>query len=263
MQRIDLLGVEVSVGTMDDAASAIMADARAGKPTTVEFLAVNNLVETRLSASFGAGMRTFDYVFADGMPIAWLARSRVGRGFAERVTARELMDRCCAEAARSGIPVFLYGTTARTLAALSERLRRRFPDLVIAGSQPSAFRPLDAAEDDALVAAVNASGARLLFVALGCPLQETFVAQHKGHFSSVQLCVGSAFKAHAGEMPVAPRFVQRLGLEWLYRLAQEPRRLWKRYLFTNSYFLWLLLREAVTRSLEAGARRCAALVQRS
>jgi N-acetylglucosaminyldiphosphoundecaprenol N-acetyl-beta-D-mannosaminyltransferase len=254
MRSVEIFGVPVAAATMDEAVAAIVDDARLGARSTVEFAAVNNVVTARTSPAFGAALRTFDYVFADGAPLAWIARRRSGRRSAQRVTARDFMWRCCAAAEQARIPIFLYGTTATTLAALLASLRSAYPRLVIAGAEPSVFRPLAPLEDRALVARVNGSGARLLFVALGCPLQERFVAAHKGEFAAVQLCVGSAFPALAREIRVAPRIVQRLGFEWLFRLAQEPRRLWARYLVTNPLFaLWLL---------GAAVERCAAALRR-
>lgn len=252
MKNVRIFGFKVTAAAMDEAVATVLDDARRGARSTVEFMAVNNLVTARQLPAFGRAMRTFDYAFADGAPIAWIARHRA-RARAERVTARDFMAACCAAAAQAGVPIFLYGTTPATLTALRARLLRAYPRLLIAGAQPSAFRDLTSAEDRALVERVNASGARLLFVALGCPLQETFVAQHKGAFAAVQLCVGSAFPALAGEIPVAPRIVQRLACEWLFRAVQEPRRLLKRYAVTNSLFVWWLVVHA--------AARCAAAVR--
>jgi exopolysaccharide biosynthesis WecB/TagA/CpsF family protein len=235
--NIEWFGVRMNATTMAEALTAVLKDARDGRRSTVEFLAVNNLVTARRDRGFAAVLSTFDYALTDGAPLAWLARWHPATKVAERITAREMMWECCAAAESERIPIFLYGTTAETLAALRARLLRAFPELSIAGTEPSYFRPLTPYEDRALVGRVNRSGARLLFVALGCPLQEEFVASHKGAFDAVQLCVGSAFPALAGEFRTAPRFVQRLGFEWLYRLVQEPRRLWKRYVVTNSLFL--------------------------
>ena len=248
LPTVEILGVTVTPASMDDALDAVLADASAGRRSTAAFLAVNNLVIARRSRSFGDAIRTFDYVFTDGAPLAWLAKLKHRRHRAERVTARDFMWRCCAAAERSGISVFLYGTTAPTLAALATRLLQRYPRLMIAGTEESVFRPLRDEEVLGLVSRVNASGARLLFVALGCPLQELFVAEHKDAFHTVQLCVGSAFRTLAGELTIAPPLMQRLGFEWLYRLLQEPRRLWKRYLLTNTIFSWWLLRRTLQRA---------------
>jgi N-acetylglucosaminyldiphosphoundecaprenol N-acetyl-beta-D-mannosaminyltransferase len=255
MTNIELLGVRTTVTTMAQALAAVLEDARRSRGSTVEFLAVNNFVTARRERGFAAALRTFDYTLTDGAPLVWLARCHRLKPAAERITAREMMWECCAAAERERIPVFLFGTTAETLAALRARLLRAFPELSIAGAEPSLFRPLTSGEDRALVTRVNGSGARLVFVALGCPLQEEFVASHKGAFGAVQLCVGSAFPALAGQVRIAPRIVQRLGFEWLYRLVQEPRRLWKRYFVTNSLFLLWLLGAALDRCVGRITRR--------
>jgi exopolysaccharide biosynthesis WecB/TagA/CpsF family protein len=112
-----------------------------------------------------------------------------------------------------------------------------FPNLRIAGWEPSAFRPLSKAEDDALVRRVNESGAGIIFLGLGCPLQEIFAYGHKGKFNATQICVGAAFDFHSGNKRMAPKWMQRYALEWFFRFSQEPRRLWRRYLISNTIFL--------------------------
>ena len=133
------------------------------------------------------------------------------------------------------------------IAALEANLQREFPGLVIAGAESPPFRPLSADEDDALVARIEASGARIVLVGLGCPKQDFFAYEHRRRIAAVQLCVGAVFDFYAGHKRVAPQWMQRSGLEWLYRLCQEPRRLWRRYLTTNSLFLYLLAKAFVGR----------------
>jgi exopolysaccharide biosynthesis WecB/TagA/CpsF family protein len=223
----------------------LLAVASAGRAATVEFLAVNNLVIANEDAVFGATLDTFDYVFPDGAPVAWAVNRAGPTRLAERITAREMMLGLCAAAAEKGIPVFFYGSTAEVNNELTKRMRSRFPELDVAGHEESVFRPLSAEEDEALIRRINNSGARIVFVGLGCPLQEQFVSAHRESINAVQLCVGSAFKFLAGYHSIPPAWVQRMGLEWLVRIWQEPGRLWHRYLKTNSKFLWMLLQSAV------------------
>jgi len=227
------------------ARDALLSIAAAGDPATVEFLAVNNLVIANDDEAFGATLKTFDYIFPDGAPIVWTTNKMQRLRQAQRITARELMSALCAGAANKGIPVYFYGSTENVVQVLSANLKEQIPELVVAGCEPSVFRPLTDREDRDLIDRINNSGAGLLFVGLGCPLQEQFISAHRESIRAVQLCVGSAFKFLAGHHSIPPLWVQRMGLEWLVRVMQEPRRLWQRYLKTNSKFLWMLLREAV------------------
>src|SRR5262249_23599663 len=133
--------------------------------------------------------------------------------------------------------IYLYGSSPATLSALKANLLRAFPDLEIAGVESPPFRPLTAEEDAQMVDRVNASGAGLMFIGLGCPKQDYFAAEHADRILAVQLCVGAAFDFLADTKPLAPLWMQRAGLAWVFRLYQEPKRLWKRYLVTNSVFV--------------------------
>jgi N-acetylglucosaminyldiphosphoundecaprenol N-acetyl-beta-D-mannosaminyltransferase len=155
----------------------------------------------------------------------------------ERVYGPELMLRLCDAAIRRKVGIYLYGGTPASIERLKARLLDRFPELVISGSESPPFRPLTPDEDEAVVARINASGAGLVFIGLGCPKQDHFAADHRDRVHAVQLCVGAAFDFHAGITPMAPRWMQKHGLEWLFRLCREPRRMWRRYLFTNTQFV--------------------------
>jgi N-acetylglucosaminyldiphosphoundecaprenol N-acetyl-beta-D-mannosaminyltransferase len=149
----------------------------------------------------------------------------------------------CAHAARIGQSIFLYGSTEETLISLRAQLLKRFPDLQIAGAIAPAFRQLTAEEDAADVECINVSGAGTVWVGLGCPKQELWMAAHRGRVNAVMLGVGAAFDFHAGNLVRAPVWMRNCGLEWLHRLASEPRRLWKRYLVTNTVFIWCAARQ--------------------
>jgi exopolysaccharide biosynthesis WecB/TagA/CpsF family protein len=160
-----------------------------------------------------------------------------GTRLPERVYGPELTLRLCRRAAEEGISIYLFGGSPDVLEQLKANLERRFPGLFIAGSESPPFRRLTPEEDAAIVDRINASGARLVFIGLGCPKQDVFAFEHRTTIHAVQVCVGAAFDFHAGAKKIAPAWMQRLGLEWLFRLIQEPRRLWRRYLVTNSIFL--------------------------
>ncbi|MBI2225482.1 MAG: WecB/TagA/CpsF family glycosyltransferase, partial [Betaproteobacteria bacterium] len=148
-----------------------------------------------------------------------------------------------------GDAAYFYGGTDATLTLLSARLRAAFPGLRIAGTYSPPFRPLTLEEDAEDVARINDSGAGAVFVGLGCPKQETWMAAHRGRIRAVMFGVGAAFEFHAGVINRAPLWMQRWGLEWLHRLCSEPRRLWKRYLVTNTLFILGAFRQLAKRPI--------------
>ena len=180
-----------------------------------------------------------DVVAPGGMPIVWTLRA-LGLRQQPRVYGPEMTLRVCQAAAAEGIPIGFYGATHATLRLLRDRLRERNPGLNVAYAYAPPFRPLTADEDGAVVRQINDSGCRILFVGLGCPQQERWMAQHRGRVLAVMLGVGAAFDFIAGVKKQAPAKMQQLGLEWLFRLATEPRRLWFRYLYHNPRFLVLI-----------------------
>ncbi|MBX3422406.1 MAG: WecB/TagA/CpsF family glycosyltransferase [Pirellulaceae bacterium] len=185
-------------------------------------------------------VNSFEAVTPDGQPVRWALRWLHGIKLKDRVYGPELTLRVCEAAAKEKVGVYLYGGTPDVLERLNRELLRRFPDLVLAGEAPP-FRPLTAAEDQAVIERIAASGAGIVLIGLGCPKQDEFAFAHRHQIDAVQICVGAAFNFHAGVQPMAPSWMQRNGLEWLFRLYQEPQRLWRRYLHTNSRFLYLLL----------------------
>ncbi|AFY77515.1 exopolysaccharide biosynthesis protein, WecB/TagA/CpsF family [Pleurocapsa sp. PCC 7327] len=174
-------------------------------------------------------------VTPDGMPLVWAMRL-LGVKRQSRVYGPDLMLAWCDRAAKYGIPIFLYGGTEAMLAKLQNNLERRFPRLTIAGSYAPPFRPLTPEEEASDRERIQATGAQVVFVGLGCPKQEAWMSRQQGKLKAVMVGVGAAFSFHSGEVAQAPRWIMRLGWEWLYRLAREPRRLWRRYLINNPTF---------------------------
>jgi N-acetylglucosaminyldiphosphoundecaprenol N-acetyl-beta-D-mannosaminyltransferase len=181
-------------------------------------------------------LRQADMATPDGAPVAWMIR-RLGHPGQQRINGPDLMLRCCERAAANGTGIYLLGSTADTLAALQTQLARRWPTPRITGAHSPPFRPLSAEEDRALVARLNESGAGIVFVSLGCPKQEQWMAEHRGRVQAVMIGVGAAFDFSAGTVSRALAWMQHHGLEWLHRLLSEPRRLWRRYLVTNTLFI--------------------------
>jgi len=240
-KKRDLFGIQVSPVTCDDACAAILAAAQSRQSRVVSAFSVHALIEAAGSAELAAKVNRFAIIVPDGQPVRWALNWLHGARLASNVRGANLMWRLCQSASATGIGIYLYGGTATTLSALTANLQRSFPSLRIAGAESPPFRRLSQSESDAMVERVNTSGAGLMFIGLGCPKQDHFASDYVNRLRVVQVCVGAAFDFHGGIKATAPLWMQRSGLEWLYRLGQEPRRLWKRYLVTNSVFVMKLL----------------------
>ncbi len=184
-------------------------------------------------------------VTPDGMPLVWAMRF-LGIKEQTRVYGPDLMLACCDRAAKDQIPIYFYGSTPSTLEKLQSRLQQMFPNLIIAGSHAPPFRHLTEAEEREDIQRIHESGAKIVFVSLGCPKQEEWMARQQGKLQAVMMGVGAAFSFHSGEVSQSPRWMMKFGLEWLYRLTQEPQRLWKRYFINNPTFVLLLARQLLT-----------------
>ena len=236
-RRRDLFGVPVSATTVEDAAQAVIAAGELGVGAVVSCFSTHALVEASSDAELRPMAQSFEMITPDGQPVRWALNLLYRAGLKEPVTGRALTRVVCGLASKSGVSIYLYGSTPEVIEALQTNLVAQFPGLKIAGAESPPFRPLTAAEDDELVERINASGAGVVFVGLGCPKQDQFAFAHRDQIRAVQVCVGAVFDFYAGHKRVAPQWMQRYGLEWVYRLCQEPRRLWRRYLATNSVFL--------------------------
>lgn len=239
--KVDLFGVQVSPVTYDEAIAAILRAAEEGRAGIVSCHAAHAIVTASNDAELRHQVNGFDLVTPDGQPVRWALNWLHRTRLADRVYGPELMRRLCLAAAERGISVYLYGGTPEVAEVLPGRLAELAPRLKIAGAESPPFRPLTPSEDEALVARIRASGAGLVFIGLGCPKQDRFAHAHRDAIPAVQLCVGAAFDFLAGAKRMAPSWMQRWGLEWLFRLTTEPGRLWRRYLVTNSQFVWKLV----------------------
>jgi N-acetylglucosaminyldiphosphoundecaprenol N-acetyl-beta-D-mannosaminyltransferase len=222
------------------ASSQVLAWARAGESRYVAVATVNNVMEAYDSPAFRAIMNAADLVTPDGMPLVWGLRL-LGIRTAARVYGPDLTPHLLEAAAREGIPVGFYGATDAVLEKLLRAVGSRYPSLRVAYAWAPPFRALTSEEDRAATTLINDSGARILFVGLSTPKQERWMAAHRGRVEAVMLGVGAAFDFLAGTKRQAPRWMMRAGLEWLFRLASEPRRRPRRYLKHNPRFLILFL----------------------
>lgn len=240
MEGPRILGMRVDPTSYEEATRLTLGWAHHAKSRYVCVANVHMVMEAYDDPTFKALVNAADLVTPDGVPLVCMLR-RMGYPRQERVYGPELTLRVCRRAAEEGIPVGFYGGQPEALRTLVENLKGRFPGLQVAYAYSPPFRPLTTEEDRAVVEAINASGAKILFVGLGCPKQERWMAEHRGRVRAVMLGVGAAFDFHAGRIPQAPAWMQRVGLEWIFRLLQEPKRLWRRYLKHNPRFLLLAL----------------------
>ncbi len=232
-----ILGVRIDATDYASATRQILDWARAGESRYVCCATVNNVIEARDSGGYAGVMEGADLVTSDGMPLVWTLRA-LGIREATRVYGPDLMPMVMEAAERDGVPVAVYGGTPGVLA----ELQRRF-SVVYAEAPP--FRLPTGEEDDRTTRAMLASGARIVFVGLGSPKQDRWMHAHRGRIPAVMIGVGAAFDFLAGAKVQAPRWMQNHDLEWLFRLATEPGRLWRRYLKQNPRFALLALTQVV------------------
>lgn len=235
-----VIGINIDETSYQIATNSIITWAQQKKCRIVCAANVHMLMEAHDSAVYRKILNSADLVTPDGMPLVWIMRFKANRE-QERVYGPTLMLFILNAAAKSKIKVGFYGARAEVIDLLALRMKERFLDLDITYSHSPLFRELSPEEDATIVNDINLSGARILFVGLGCPKQEIWMSNHRGKINAVMLGVGAAFDFHAGVKPQAPAWMQRLGLEWLYRLYIEPRRLWKRYLYHNPRFVLLAI----------------------
>jgi exopolysaccharide biosynthesis WecB/TagA/CpsF family protein len=233
----NVLGVLVDVVDYQAATERVLAAAHAGAPLALTALAVHGVMTGVQDRAHGARLNSFDLVTPDGQPVRWALNLLHGAGLRDRVYGPTLTLRVLARCAAEGLPVYLYGSTEPTLDRLVAALTGQFPDLKVAGREPSKFRSAAPGEADAIAARIRGSGARVVLVGLGCPRQEQFAYAMRPLLDAPLLAVGAAFDYHAGQLRKPPPWMQRRGLEWLWRLALEPRRLWRRYLLLNPAYL--------------------------
>ncbi len=255
-RKADVVGVEVSVTTPQETVDEVILAAIERRHLAVTALAVHGLVTAATDDDFRAIVGEIDIVAPDGQPVRWALNVLHDARLSQRVYGPDLMRSLCSEAAQRGIPIFLYGSTRETCRKLAGALPRQYPGLQIADCQPDRFREATPDEDAEDRRRIRASGAGIVFVGRGCPRQERFIAKHRDHVAAPLVAVGAAFDYLAGNLRRPPPWVQRAGLEWAWRLSLEPRRLWKRYVVTNSTFVTLLagqvLRKWARRSAHDG-----------
>jgi N-acetylglucosaminyldiphosphoundecaprenol N-acetyl-beta-D-mannosaminyltransferase len=245
--HFDVLGVPVSAIRMSDAVATIESWIADRAPRYVCVTGVHGVMESQRDEELRRIHERAGMVTPDGMPLVWLAHLD-GRRHVERVYGPDLMLACCEQSIRSGTRHFFFGGAPGIAARLAARLSARFPGLVVAGTCCPPFRQPTAEEDAQIVATIDAARPDIVWVGLSTPKQERWMADHVGRVDApVLVGVGAAFDFHAGVKRQAPRWMQRSGTEWVFRLATEPRRLWRRYLVNNPSFVWRVAQSRMRR----------------
>lgn len=243
LEPTELFGIRVDVGDMHQAVQAICDHAQERKGGLVCVANVDMLTRAKRTPRLAKLMLGAVAVVTDGMPLVWALRRLHHRATAARVYGPGLVLAVCEAATERGLSVFLYGGTPEELSLMQASLHQRMPGVQIAGAVSPPMLAAEPAFDAAIVKEINDSGAAVVFVGLGCPKQEFWMDTHQGQLRAVSIGVGLAFALIAGTKSQAPVWMRERGLEWLYRLFQEPGRLWKRYLVGNTLFIGYAFRE--------------------
>jgi N-acetylglucosaminyldiphosphoundecaprenol N-acetyl-beta-D-mannosaminyltransferase len=252
--RVNVLGVGVSALTLDLTVQIIDTWIAQRQPHYVCVSGVHGVMESQRDEHLRRIHNAAGLVTPDGMPLVWLSRF-YGQHGVERVYGPDLLLAVCEYSLQTGYRHYFYGGAEGVPELLAARLGERFSGLQVAGTYSPPFRALTPTEDDQLVTRINASGADIVWVGLSTPKQERWMADHVGRLDApVLIGVGAAFDFHAGLKRQAPRWMQRTGLEWLFRLASEPNRLARRYLLNNPLFVWLMLQQALGRQYDLNSR---------
>lgn len=240
MKTCKILSVNIAVTNMAETINYIETDLEELRGSYICVSNVHTLVTAYEDPEYCKVQNAAALALPDGKPLSVVSRQR-GFSEAERVTGPDLMGELFAR--DNGLKHFFYGDTPETLAVLREKLMDKYPHLKIAGMISPPFRPLTEAEEAADIAAINESGADIIWIGLGAPKQERYMYAHRGMLHGVMIGVGAGFAYHAGQIKRAPQWMQRIGMEWFYRLLQDPKRLAGRYLKTNLKFIWKVWRE--------------------
>jgi N-acetylglucosaminyldiphosphoundecaprenol N-acetyl-beta-D-mannosaminyltransferase len=243
IDRVNILGVGAMPLDLDKAAATLERWRTERQRRYVCLISVHGLVIAQRDPGIRSALNHCSMAAEDGMPLVWWSRL-AGFAQARRVCGSDLLDAVCAYGLPRGYRHYFYGASPHVLGLLADRLTRRHPGLIVAGYRSPPFRPLTADEDAEDIAAINDARPDFVWIGLGMPKQEKWMVEHLGKVDATALIgIGAAFDFHAGTKPRAPIWMQRSGLEWLFRLMTEPRRLAHRYLIDNALFVCYMLRQ--------------------
>ncbi len=240
-----LFEVSYAITDYEQATRVIIKNAHQRTSFGVSALAVHGLIESYKDKQLCRQVNKINMVVPDGQPVRWALNAIHHTHLKDRVCGPILTQWVLEASHHNAFNVYLYGSTQATLDKFSQFIRQNYPKITICGIHTDRFREATPEEDLQDIEKINLSGANIVLVGRGCPRQERWVSDHIGSINAVMMAVGAAFDFHAGNIKLAPKWMQDYGLEWLFRLVQEPQRLWKRYLFTNSYFIYLFFKQLV------------------
>ena len=245
LRTTDIFRIPYVTSNLEEACSHWVREALSmQQPLLVAHSDVHVLTRVLSEADYGAGVRSFDYICPDGMPIVWLMRRK--GAVANRLYGPDVMEWMWKLGRAAGVKHFLLGGTEEAIGLLKSNLEKRYPGAEVAGHYCPPLPPWPDGEDERMLTAIRESGAHCVWVGLGCPKQERWLFEHRAQLpAGLYFGVGAAFNFHAGLVQQAPAWVRSHGLEWLYRLCKEPRRLFKRYLVHNTRFIWYCLTRSI------------------
>ena len=238
-----VLGIGINVIDYEAAVAKIIDAAKARRPFSVSALAVHGVMTGQEDPRHRYRLNRFDLVVPDGQPVRWALRLLHGEALPNRVYGPKLTLLVCEAAAAAGVPIYCYGSTPEVLERFATNLGAMYPGLAISGLSPSRFKRVDETENEAIMRDIRDKVPGIVLVGLGCPRQEVFAYENAEALSCPVLAVGAAFDFVAGTAKQAPQWMGDRGLEWLFRLVQEPRRLWRRYLILNPLYCWNVARQ--------------------
>ena len=239
-EKNKVLGVNFAIANLWDAVQYIQRNIERLRGDYICFSNVHTTVMAYEDAEYRRVQNEAAVVFPDGIPISKLQKRR-GYRRAGRVAGPDFMEKMFFYSMENGISMYFYGSSQETLESLKKNIEKKYPGLDVRGYESPPFRSLSNEEDEAAVKRINDSGADIVWVGLGAPKQENWMNAHKGRINALMLGVGAGFDFHAGTVKRAPEWMQHVGLEWLYRLFQDPKRLIKRYFVTNLKFMYYLM----------------------
>jgi N-acetylglucosaminyldiphosphoundecaprenol N-acetyl-beta-D-mannosaminyltransferase len=239
-KQAKVISLTLTLGSYATILNEIIQAAHRRQSRTVCLANVHMTVEGERDKTFAKLVNSADWVVTDGMPLTWVIRL-LYKQHQDRIAGIDVLPDLIQRAAQEQLPIFFYGSTPAILEKAIAICQKRYPTVKIVGTLSPPFRTLTPEEEIHTVNQINNSGARLVFVALGCPKQERWMAQMRGQIQAVMVGIGGALPILAGVQTRSPVWMQRAGLEWIFRLAIEPRRLFKRYAITNSLFIYYLL----------------------
>jgi N-acetylglucosaminyldiphosphoundecaprenol N-acetyl-beta-D-mannosaminyltransferase len=233
-----IINMDVDIINLNNALNKAVDMVSINKGAYVCVSNVHMCMEVFDSTDFAKLVNEADLVIPDGKPLSW-AQKLLGYSEAEQVRGQDIMNALCEISGEKSFNIGFYGGSSDALLVLvKEKLLLSYPDIKITYAFSPPFRPLTDEEDAIVVAKINQEKVNVLFVGIGCPKQERWMAEHKDKLNCVMLGVGAAYDFIAGEKEHAPRWVQKIGMEWFFRLCSEPKRLWRRYFSTNPRFIW-------------------------